>query len=141
MGARKESAGSPRPSFVVRFALRLLLEESERAAVLSELRELWSMRVERDGEGEGATVVRAAAAQFAAAEGEYGAPPTAVVSWGFWQRHLGGDASAIGRPIRLDGQDFTVIGFCRATSGRSKSVSTSFLLSSSNRRRERARSH
>jgi predicted permease len=47
---------------------------------------------------------------FAAAEGEYGAPSTAVVSWGFWQRYMGEDASVLGRPIRLDGQDFTVIG-------------------------------
>ena len=33
-----------------------------------------------------------------------------VVSAGFWRRHLGGDRSAIGRKITLDGQFFTVIG-------------------------------
>ncbi|MGH7505764.1 MAG: ABC transporter permease, partial [Longimicrobiales bacterium] len=42
---------------------------------------------------------------FEAADGELAAPSTAVVSWGFWQRYLGSATSALGRPIRLDGQD------------------------------------
>jgi putative ABC transport system permease protein len=47
---------------------------------------------------------------FVAADGVPGAPRTAVVSWGFWQRSLGGAATAVGRSIRLDGQDHVVIG-------------------------------
>ena len=34
----------------------------------------------------------------------------AVLSYGFWQREFGGDASVIGRSIALDGHPFTVIG-------------------------------
>ncbi len=47
---------------------------------------------------------------FVKADGELGAPATAVVSWGFWQRFLGADASALDRTIRLDGENFRVIG-------------------------------
>jgi predicted permease len=40
-----------------------------------------------------------------------GEPSNVVVaSAGFWQRHLNGDASAIGRTITLDGESFTLIG-------------------------------
>ena len=38
------------------------------------------------------------------------AAPSAVVSYGFWQRELGGDASAIGRTIVLERHAFEVIG-------------------------------
>ena len=38
-----------------------------------------------------------------------GSPPV-VVGYGFWQRELGGDASAIGRPLRLEGHEFEVVG-------------------------------
>lgn len=34
----------------------------------------------------------------------------AVASYGFWRTYLGGDPSAIGRTIALDGQPFTLIG-------------------------------
>ncbi len=36
--------------------------------------------------------------------------PVAVISYGFWQRHFGGAADAIGRPITLERVAFTVIG-------------------------------
>lgn len=39
-----------------------------------------------------------------------GAVPVAVVSYDFWQGRLGGDASVLGRNLRLDGREFTVIG-------------------------------
>ena len=38
------------------------------------------------------------------------AAPTAVVSAGFWQTHLGGDASALGRALTLDATAYTVVG-------------------------------
>src|SRR5215471_1142823 len=34
----------------------------------------------------------------------------AVASYGFWRDHIGADRSAIGRPLTLDGQSFTLIG-------------------------------
>jgi predicted permease len=36
--------------------------------------------------------------------------PVAVVGYGFWQRYFGGDSSAVGRTIQLNGQAFTVVG-------------------------------
>jgi predicted permease len=36
--------------------------------------------------------------------------PVAVISYGFWQRHFGGAADVIGRPVTLDRVAFTVIG-------------------------------
>ena len=47
---------------------------------------------------------------FVGTDGELDTPATAMVSWGFWQRYLDGDAAVVGRTIRLDGADFTVIG-------------------------------
>lgn len=37
-------------------------------------------------------------------------PKTAVVTYGFWQRHFGGDPSVVGRGLRLDGEMYEVIG-------------------------------
>jgi len=37
-------------------------------------------------------------------------PKTAVVTYGFWQRHFGGDPSAVGRALRLDGEMYEIIG-------------------------------
>jgi putative ABC transport system permease protein len=36
--------------------------------------------------------------------------PVAVISYNFWQRHFGGAAGAIGRPIALDRVQFTIVG-------------------------------
>jgi predicted permease len=44
------------------------------------------------------------------AEHELGANHAVVVSYGFWQQQLGGEASAVGRTIRLGGRPFTVVG-------------------------------
>jgi predicted permease len=38
------------------------------------------------------------------------AAPPAVVSYGFWQRELGGEAGAIGRTLDLEGQAFHIVG-------------------------------
>ena len=38
------------------------------------------------------------------------APPTAVLSHGFWQRRFGGDPSVVGRTVTLDGTPVTVVG-------------------------------
>jgi putative ABC transport system permease protein len=39
-----------------------------------------------------------------------GAPPVMVISHAFWQRHFGGDPSAVGRDFRWDGRAFTIVG-------------------------------
>ncbi|NIN72161.1 MAG: FtsX-like permease family protein [Gemmatimonadetes bacterium] len=44
-----------------------------------------------------------------------GAAPIAVVSYGFWERRLGGDPNALGRTIKLDGETFEIIGVMPAT--------------------------
>jgi putative ABC transport system permease protein len=47
---------------------------------------------------------------FHSTDGVPGTAPTAVVSWGFWQRRLGGAADVVGRTVRLDDRDHTIIG-------------------------------
>src|SRR5688572_25598084 len=47
---------------------------------------------------------------FTAEECRWGAPRTAILSYAFWQRRLGANADAIGRPITLDGTPTTVVG-------------------------------
>ncbi len=43
-------------------------------------------------------------------EDQIGGPDAVVLSYGIWQRLLGGDAGAIGKAVRLDGEPFTVVG-------------------------------
>jgi putative ABC transport system permease protein len=47
---------------------------------------------------------------FTEVDGRPGSPPAIIVSHGFWQRRFGGRPDAIGRPIRLDGSDYALIG-------------------------------
>jgi putative ABC transport system permease protein len=47
---------------------------------------------------------------FAEADDRYGAARTVIVSHGFWQGRLGGDANIIGKTMRLTGEAYTVIG-------------------------------
>jgi len=39
-----------------------------------------------------------------------GANPVAVVSYGSWQRRFGGDPNLVGKTIKLNGYDFTIVG-------------------------------
>ena len=39
-----------------------------------------------------------------------GAHPVAVVSYGCWQRRFGGDPNLMGKTIKLNGHDFTIVG-------------------------------
>ena len=41
------------------------------------------------------------------------AAPAVVLSYGFWQREFGGDVTAIGRPLQLDGHNYETIGVTR----------------------------
>ncbi|HWR54847.1 MAG TPA: ABC transporter permease [Bryobacteraceae bacterium] len=47
---------------------------------------------------------------FTAEEDRPGAPPVAMVSYGFWQRRLNADRSALGRTVAVDGVPRTVVG-------------------------------
>ena len=47
---------------------------------------------------------------FAERDGRPGSPATVIVSHGFWQQRLGGRADVIGRPVRLDGSDYELVG-------------------------------
>jgi predicted permease len=41
-------------------------------------------------------------------------PQTVILTYGFWQRHFGGDASVVGRTLRLDGTLHEIIGILPA---------------------------
>jgi len=45
--------------------------------------------------------------------GEVGTADVAIVSYGFWQRHFGGDRGALGEPLRVGPRTYTVIGVTR----------------------------
>ena len=47
---------------------------------------------------------------FSADEDRPGGPNVVVASYGFWRRQLGGERSAIGRTLTLDGETYEVIG-------------------------------
>src|SRR5271155_1400854 len=47
---------------------------------------------------------------FTAKDDAPGTPETVILSYGYWQRKFGGDASAIGRQIRLDGKSKEIVG-------------------------------
>src|SRR5579864_6304154 len=47
---------------------------------------------------------------FTAEDDQPSANGTAILSWAFWKRRFGGDASVIGRKINLDAKPYTIIG-------------------------------
>lgn len=59
---------------------------------------------------EGLRVAPAAGRIFSAADDTDSAPPVAIVSYAFWQKFMGGDRSAIGKTITMNGAPVTVIG-------------------------------
>ena len=52
---------------------------------------------------------------FTAADDRRGCAPRAVISHAFWQREFGGDRSAIGRTVVLDGHPFDIVGVAPAS--------------------------
>ena len=53
-----------------------------------------------------------------------GGHPVVMVSYGYWQRRYGGDPSAVGREIRLNGRPFTIVGIApRAFTGSLRGLS------------------
>ena len=51
---------------------------------------------------------------FVEADGEENAPPVAVLSEGLWKERFGGEASAVGKTLTLDGKIHTVVGVAPA---------------------------
>jgi putative ABC transport system permease protein len=47
---------------------------------------------------------------IAADEAEAGHNMVVVLSYGFWQRHFGGETTAVGQRLKLNDQDYTVVG-------------------------------
>jgi putative ABC transport system permease protein len=47
---------------------------------------------------------------FMETDGRVGSPAVAIVSQGFWRQRLGARPDALGRPIRLDGSDYALVG-------------------------------
>ncbi len=47
---------------------------------------------------------------FTPAEERSGLAPLAVISYGLWRRHFGGDAAVVGKTLRIDGDVFAIIG-------------------------------
>ncbi|HXM40831.1 MAG TPA: ABC transporter permease [Bryobacteraceae bacterium] len=39
-----------------------------------------------------------------------GGHPVAVLSWPCWQKHFGGDSTVVGRIVKINGMDFTILG-------------------------------
>src|SRR5215203_4679372 len=54
---------------------------------------------------------------FSEADGRPGTPPVALASHAFWRQRLGGRTDAVGRPIRLDGADYMLIGVMPPANG------------------------
>jgi predicted permease len=47
---------------------------------------------------------------FASGEDQMGAAPVALISAGFWKRKFGASPEIVGKPITLDGKDYTIVG-------------------------------
>ena len=62
-------------------------------------------------------IAPASGRDFTESDGRPGSPRTVIVSQSFWRQRLGGRANAIGRPVKLDGIDYTLIGVLPPTNG------------------------
>jgi putative ABC transport system permease protein len=62
-------------------------------------------------------ITPAAGRDFIEQDGRVGAPPAAIASHAFWQQKLGGRTDVIGRSLRLDGADYTLVGVLPPATG------------------------
>lgn len=83
---------------------------SERTLTLGEVVERVPVRAVTAGWFDLLGMQAAHGRMFQPVDGRPGAPPTALVSHGFWRQHFEGDPAAPGRTLRLDGVDYTVVG-------------------------------
>ncbi len=54
---------------------------------------------------------------FTEADGKPGTPPVAIAANTFWRERLGGRADVVGKPVLLDGAEYTLIGVMPPASG------------------------
>jgi len=54
---------------------------------------------------------------FSEQDGKAGTPPVAIAGYTFWQERLGARADVIGKPILLDGAEFTLVGVMPPAAG------------------------
>jgi putative ABC transport system permease protein len=54
---------------------------------------------------------------FGEQDGKAGSPPVAIASDGFWQQPLGGRTDVVGKPVRLDGAEYTLVGVMPPAAG------------------------
>ena len=47
---------------------------------------------------------------FSADEDRPGGPPVALISYGVWQKHFGGNADVITQSVNLDGRSYNIVG-------------------------------
>ena len=83
----------------------------------------WSANLTGRGDAERLTGMRVSGNYFelTGAQVELGRPlqahdeqrPSALISHGMWQRHFGGAVDAVGQPIVLNGEAFTIVGVLR----------------------------
>jgi predicted permease len=115
-GAGVERAGTSVPNYYDRLSQTDVFDEQA----------LYSFRGMNVGEGPSAERVRAMEGTpsllrmldvepylgriFTKDEGEVGNTSRVVLAYGFWQRQFGGDRSAIGKTLRLNGEPYTVVG-------------------------------
>ena len=52
---------------------------------------------------------------FQSGEDKPGAPRVAVLTYGMWQSKFGGDASVLGQPLTINGENYTVVGVLPAS--------------------------
>jgi putative ABC transport system permease protein len=52
---------------------------------------------------------------FLPSEGTFGTPRVAVITYGFWQSHFGGDRAVVGKTINLDNQSVQIVGVLPAS--------------------------
>jgi len=52
---------------------------------------------------------------FLPPEGTFGAPRVAVLTYGFWQSHFGGDRAIVGKTLNLDNQPVQIVGVLPAS--------------------------
>ncbi|HEX4164143.1 MAG TPA: ABC transporter permease [Bryobacteraceae bacterium] len=85
--------------------------------------EEWDYDLTGNGQAERITGVRATADLFSTlgsrpvvgrgfnrTDDTYGAPPVAVLSFGFWQSRYGGSREALGKTLRLNEKEYTIVG-------------------------------
>src|SRR4029434_10967090 len=47
---------------------------------------------------------------FSSAEDRPGGPPVALISYGLWQKHFGGNADVVTQSVNLDGRSYNIVG-------------------------------